>query len=95
MRLFDCHFHIEKGLASYDIAVSGKNVIFNSFESYHQHKALVKEEDSLSLIFDYRNNLAEFKHLHDAGEIDALKIHNRIQRIKATDQPELLHHLQE
>lgn len=95
MRVFDCHFHIEKGLTNYDIAVSGKNVIFNSFESYHQHKALVREEDSLSLIFDYRNNLAELKQLHDAGEIDALKIHHRIQKLKVSDQAELLRHLQE
>lgn len=95
MRVFDCHFHIEKGLANYDIAVNGKNVIFNSFESYHQHKTLLKEEDSLSLIFDYRNNLAEFKQLHDAGKIDGLKIHHRIQKIKIADQAELLHHLKE
>jgi predicted TIM-barrel fold metal-dependent hydrolase len=95
MNVFDCHFHIETGLDRYDINIAGKNVIFNSFGSYHQFKGQVGEQDSTSLIFDYRNNFDEVRQLMTARKIDALKIHNRVQQIAAADYPVLMEHLEE
>ncbi|MBX2905395.1 MAG: amidohydrolase family protein [Taibaiella sp.] len=90
MNVFDCHFHIETGLEKYDIETSGKNIIFNSIESYREHHSLASKHDTVSLIFDYKERLDEVKSIVDGGGINALKIHSRIQKLAEADYPALI-----
>jgi len=90
MKIFDSHCHIETGLEKYNISVSGKNIIFNSIDSYNKFHFELKPEDSLTLIFDFRENMDLVRRLVDEKKIDALKIHSRIQKIRKEDYPELL-----
>jgi len=95
MNVFDCHFHIETGLERYDIDVAGKNIIFNSFDSYYQYKDKATDADSISLIFDYREHFEDIMEILQTKKIAALKIHNRVQKIGAADYPLLLEQLEE
>ena len=78
MKIFDCHCHIENGFQQYNIEVAGRNIIFNTIESYQQHKNELSEADALTLVFDYRNNFELVKKSADEKKIAALKKH--IQR---------------
>lgn len=95
MQIFDCHFHIENGTDDYNIEVAGRNIIFNSFDSYYKFKNHVTDADSVTLIFDYRNHFEDIMELLETGKVNALKIHNRIQKISAADYPVLLEQLDE
>ncbi len=95
MNIFDCHFHIETGFDDYNIDVAGRNVIFNSFDSYYKFKGQVSDADSTTLIFDYRNHFEDIMELLEMKKINALKIHNRLQKIGAADYPVLLEQLDE
>lgn len=94
MKIFDCHCHIEQGWDRYNLAVSGRNVIFNSVESYRLNHKLLGSSDRCSLIFDFKSELdfvlAELR----SDRISALKIHSRIQQLTVNDYPVLLDCLQ-
>jgi predicted TIM-barrel fold metal-dependent hydrolase len=82
MKYFDSHTHLEKGKASYDLpGVSRWNVIFNTVESYQQNKHRLGEQDTVSLIFDYRRHYDFVKNEISSGRVQALKIHTREQHI--------------
>lgn len=95
MKIFDCHFHIDSGDERYDIDVAGRNVIFNSFASYHQHITSVKGTDSVSIIFDHVHHFADVKQMLNEKKVAALKIHARVQKLAAADYPALIEKLRE
>lgn len=95
MRIFDSHCHIETGLDAYNIDVSGRNVIFNTIDAYNQYAGKTGSADSISVIFDYRNNFEEVKKLVSSGKANALKIHSRLQKIAQADYPALIEKLEE
>ena len=91
MLIADSHVHIEDSLVNYDLEVEFKNVIFNYVENYKKLKGALGSEDTVSLIFDYKNNLDFI--LNEASRIDAYKIHTRYQKIGDEDYGELIIHL--
>jgi predicted TIM-barrel fold metal-dependent hydrolase len=93
--IFDSHAHIEKGiinplevgLEGYDLEVTGKNYICNFpnlLETYLKYKT---SADTLCYIFDFRDEveIAKTKELLQAGIIQGLKIHSRIQKIQRAE----------
>jgi predicted TIM-barrel fold metal-dependent hydrolase len=93
--IFDSHAHIEKGiinpvevgLEGYDLEVTGKNYICNFpnlLETYLKYKT---SADTLCYIFDFRDEvqIAKTKELLQAGTIQGLKIHSRIQKIQRAE----------
>lgn len=95
MNVFDCHFHIETGLEKYDIETAGKNIIFNSIESYKEHHSQATRQDTVTLIFDYKERFDEVRSIVNGGGIHALKIHSRIQKLAEDDYPELIERMVE
>ena len=81
MKVFDCHFHIDKGTFDYSIAADKRNIIFNSVEQYQNNDLSGFENDSISLIFDYKDNLDFVTEQIQKKAIQGLKIHSRIQHI--------------
>jgi predicted TIM-barrel fold metal-dependent hydrolase len=80
-KVFDCHLHIEDGLVNYDLDLDGANVIFNEVESWNRNKHLLQDNQSVSLILDYKNNFNSVVNAVKNNEINALKIHSRKQGI--------------
>lgn len=95
MKVFDAHVHIEKGIDSYsvvglndyDAIVSGKNYICNSFSLLQAYQEVTSSKDTLTLIFDFRNeaNLIYTQKLINEKKVAALKVHSRIQKIEASE----------
>lgn len=83
MQVFDCHYHIHTEEEPTVLKLIGRNVIFNSLEHYYKYKHKLKLNDTITLIFDFKSekSLEKVKELHDNKEINALKIHSRIQEI--------------
>src|SRR4051794_28721794 len=94
MKIFDCHCHIESGFENYTIPVMGKNIIFNTVDSYQKNQSKLLDEDSLTLIFDYKNNLELVQSLLKEQKLSALKIHSRLQKISEDDYPLLIEQLE-
>lgn len=94
MRIFDAHVHIESGFDAYDLPVSGRNLICNDFQQWGAYQEAQQAGDSLTLIFEYQNHLSEIRGAIAAGQVQALKIHSRIQHIRHTDYPELMEQLE-
>jgi len=96
MKIFDCHTHIENGLSSYDLdSVDRRNIIFNSLDSYTANRPEVSASDTVSLIFDYTNNLSHVMKELNEKKLNALKIHSRIQKLSEADYPSLTEHLKQ
>jgi predicted TIM-barrel fold metal-dependent hydrolase len=96
MKIFDCHTHIENGLSSYDLDnVDRRNIIFNSLDSYTANRPEVNASDTVSLIFDYANNLSRVMKEINEKKINALKIHSRIQKLSDIDYPLLTEYLKQ
>lgn len=95
MEIFDCHVHIFNGLEDYNLDVRGMNIIFNQVETYQKWKDHFQSNWSVSLIFDFKNNLAFVKEQIASGRIDALKVHSRIQKLSPTDYRDLKESLKE
>lgn len=84
--IFDSHMHIEEGLSKYDLKnVQAYNVIFNTIESYKQNRKGVPANSCLTLIFDFCNNYDFVLNEIKKKNINALKIHSRLQKIKNAD----------
>jgi len=91
MKVFDCHCHIEKGLLNYDLDnVQHRNIIFNSIVDYDKFIKDVPKGDSISLIFDYKNNLDYVLDTVNKNEINAIKIIARDQKLEESDYPLLI-----
>jgi len=83
MPVFDCHVHIDNDLSAYDLkGVKQYNIIFNSIDSYLQHKINLPHNSSVSLIFDWKNNLDFVLNEIESNRVQVLKFHSRIQKIK-------------
>lgn len=85
MRIFDAHFHIDKGFDDYQIDRSGCNVIFNSFEQYNEKRNEVPEGYSVTLIYDYKRDINFIHEEIKANRVNAIKIHSRIQKLREAD----------
>ncbi len=85
MKIFDCHFHIDKGLGDYNILSEKKNIIFNSVHHFQTNTHDIGNDNYISLIYDFKDNYELIHKLIDGNMIDGLKIHSRIQKIKETD----------
>src|SRR5690606_12487867 len=94
MKIFDSHCHIETGFENYNIDVEAKNIIFNTIESYKEHRNNVGTNDSTSVIFDYSNHFNYIKELSDTNQIQALKIHSRLQKLAEHQYPALIEKLE-
>jgi predicted TIM-barrel fold metal-dependent hydrolase len=92
MKIFDCHTHIENSWDTYNLKVEHKNIIFNSLDSFDKFHGKVDSEDSISLIFDYRN-LDRVREILSSNKINAFKIHSREQHIGANEHQILLKEL--
>jgi predicted TIM-barrel fold metal-dependent hydrolase len=91
-KIFDAHVHAARGSRGYDLEVCGRNRIFNTVESYRKRRPS-PPSDSVSLVFDYRDNLDYVLGEVRSGAARALKIHSRLQRIKESDYPALIESL--
>ncbi|MES2963866.1 MAG: hypothetical protein V4760_08240, partial [Bdellovibrionota bacterium] len=85
MKIIDCQVHVESGTEKYDLKVDGRNIIFNTVESYKQFRNLKTATDSISLVFDFKNHLEFVKQELTNGNAAALKIHSRVQQLKKED----------
>lgn len=86
VQVFDAHVHAGNGAGSYDLPLTGRNVIFNYVDEYLRLADAVRNEfTSLTLIFDsqHRKNVID-PALH-AGHVQALKIHSRLQKLAHKD----------
>ncbi|MBP9185547.1 MAG: amidohydrolase family protein [Bacteroidia bacterium] len=88
-KVFDCHLHIENGLKDYSLRHENANIIFNNVENYKKEKANYNGYFK-SLIFDYKYNYDYVLEEVLAEQVQAIKIHSRIQKIASNDYPELL-----
>lgn len=93
MKIFDCHAHITESFAKYHLEVVGKMVIFNSFEDFDLNSTKIEKQDAKAIILDFRNNFQRVKSLVETKQVNALKIHSRIQRIAETDLDLVLEHI--
>lgn len=91
--IIDGLVHLEKGLESYDLQVTARNIVFNFVDQYKRQVKQVPKEDSITLVFDYKNNLDFVLNEAKAKKIRALKIHSRDQKIRRDDYPELIQKL--
>lgn len=96
MKVFDCHIHVEKGLDNYNIGSERKNIIFNSIDSYQANAAKFcsNPDNSLSLIFDYKQNFNFILNEVNNNKVNALKVHSRIQQLDPNDYEDLIKALQ-
>jgi len=95
MKIFDCHYHIPSGNEIYAINDSGRNIIFNSVESYLNHEGGFKQQDSCTVLFDFRNDPGRNRKLITENKINAWKIHSRLQKISSADYPVLIEKLED
>lgn len=91
--IIDGLVHLEKGLDNYDLEVTARNIVFNFVEQYKRQVKQVPAGDSVTLVFDYKNNLDFVLKEAQAKKIKALKIHSRDQKIRRDDYPELIQKL--
>jgi len=89
MKIFDAHFHLDKGLDGYNINPLRRNCIFNFVAQYLEQKHLVPKIDTTTLIFDYKNNWNLVKNEIESKKIQGIKIHSRLLGIKDADYQEL------
>ena len=95
MKIFDAHVHVEKGMDKFDLDNIEKNLICNELNLLPIYKQALNENDTLSLIFDFRNkeNILQVKDFIASQQISALKIHSRIQKIFIHEYPLLISEL--
>ncbi len=82
--VFDAHCHLDAAGSAYDLAVAGRNVIFNDVTSYRRQSTGARDGDSITLILDL--DAVDFVRAEVVrGAVAAVKIHSRIQRLRAPD----------
>jgi hypothetical protein len=81
--IFDAHCHLGGGSAEYDLAVIGKNLIFNDVPAYRQfaNSGVRREVDAISLVLSMDEDYGFVRDAASRGDIDAIKIHSRVQRL--------------
>jgi len=89
MRLFDAHYHIDRGADAYSILPQHRNWIFNWTEQYREWTAKVPETDTQTLIFDYKKQEEYVVSEALSGRIQGLKIHSRLMKLQDHDYPDL------
>ena len=93
--LYDSHIHIEDnvakktyvGMSEYDCNLTGGNLIVNYLDMYDSYRQHVKNNFTLTCIFDYTSekNIKTFVKRVCKGEIQGAKIHTKIQNVTTKD----------
>lgn len=89
MRIFDAHYHIDRGAEGYNLQPVFKNWIFNSTEQYKEWTTQVPQTDTQTLIFDFTKQQEYVVAEAASGRIDGLKIHSRLLKIQDHDYADL------
>lgn len=89
MRIFDAHYHIDRGPEGYNLQPDRRNYIFNFPEQYKLHADSVQGADTRTLIFDYNHNMQLVLDEIRAGRLHGLKVHSRLLKIRDTDYSDL------
>jgi predicted TIM-barrel fold metal-dependent hydrolase len=89
MKIFDTHYHIDRGTEGYNIQPQKRNWIFNFTDQYKLHVSSVPKDDTRTLIFDYNHQLPFIRQEITSGQLAALKIHSRLLKITDTDYSDL------
>lgn len=89
MRLFDAHFHIDRGAEGYNLQPQHRNWIFNRTDQYVEWTAKVPTTDTQTLIFDYKKQEEYVVSEALSGRIQGLKIHSRLMKLQDHDYPDL------
>lgn len=93
--VFDAHFHLADASFSYDLSVNGKNIIFNDVNAYRAFRRDdISEPYSVSLVVDIGSAFDYVRSEAEAGRIQGLKIHSRVQRLTERDWPTLMRRLE-
>jgi predicted TIM-barrel fold metal-dependent hydrolase len=89
MRLFDAHFHIDRGAEGYILQPEGRNWIFNRIDQYKEWTDKVPAGDTQTLIFDFQKQQDWVVAEAASGRLQGLKIHSRLLGIQDHDYPDL------
>lgn len=89
MKIFDAHFHIDKGYGQCAVEVQHRNVIFNSLSQYRERAGEVNSNDVVTLVFDFKNDPDFVRSQIAEKKIKGIKIHSKIQQIADEDYPAL------
>jgi len=89
MRIFDAHYHIDRGAEGYNLQAQNKNWIFNSTDQYTAWTAKVPDTDAQTLIFDFIKQQEYVVTEAASGRVDGLKIHSRLLKIQDHDYADL------
>jgi predicted TIM-barrel fold metal-dependent hydrolase len=89
MRLFDAHFHIDRGAEGYNLQPEGRNWIFNRIDQYKEWIDKVPAGDTQTLIFDFQKQQDWVVAEAASGRIQGLKIHSRLLGIREHNYPDL------
>jgi predicted TIM-barrel fold metal-dependent hydrolase len=89
MRLFDAHFHIDRGAEGYNLQPEGRNWIFNRIDQYKEWIDKVPAGDTQTLIFDFQKQQDWVVAEAASGRVQGLKIHSRLLGIQDHDYPDL------
>jgi predicted TIM-barrel fold metal-dependent hydrolase len=89
MRLFDAHFHIDRGADGYSLQPECRNWIFNRIDQYKEWTDKVPAGDTQTLIFDFQKQQDWVVAEAASGRIQGLKIHSRLLGIREHNYPDL------
>ncbi|MFN5217450.1 MAG: hypothetical protein ACK5CL_01665, partial [Sphingomonadales bacterium] len=89
MRLFDAHYHIDRGAEGYNLQSVGRNWIFNRIDQYKEWTDKVPAGDTQTLIFDFQKQQDWVVAESASGRIQGLKIHSRLLGIREHNYPDL------
>jgi predicted TIM-barrel fold metal-dependent hydrolase len=89
MRIFDAHYHIDRGAEGYNLQPEGRNWIFNQTQQYLDWTDKVPSTDTKTLIFDFHKKQDWVVAEATSGRIQGLKIHSRLLCIREHDYPDL------
>ena len=89
MRLFDAHYHIDRGAEGYNRQPEGRNWIFNSIDQYKEWTDKVPAGDTQTLIFDFQKQQDWVVAEAASGRLQGLKIHSRLLGIREHNYPDL------
>lgn len=89
MRIFDAHYHLDKGEENYNIEADRRNYIFNYIEQYRLHSSNIDQKHPRSLLFDFSDEFNFVKQEVKSGRIQGLKIHSRLQKLHDEDYEKL------
>jgi predicted TIM-barrel fold metal-dependent hydrolase len=94
MKIFDAHYHVSPSEQEYTIVAAGRNIIFNSVDSFRAYSKPFQAADSCTVLFDFKNQDRDQQEIVEE-KIDAWKIHSRIQQIQSSEYSLVIEKLEE